>query len=73
VIDRRRFGFGLGAVTALPVMAHARPKGKIGYLHPITIDPSHSTFSILKQTWERLGYQEGLTVLVRSGEGDSQR
>jgi len=73
MIDRRGFGLGLGAATLLPVTAHARPKGKLGYLHPITIDPSHSTFSILKQAWERLGYQEGLTVLVRSGEGDSQR
>jgi len=27
----------------------------------------------LKQAWERLGYQEGLTVLARSGEGDAQR
>jgi len=73
MIDRRGFGLGLGAATLLPVVARARPKGKIGYLHPVTIDPSHSTFSILKQAWDRLGYQEGLTVLVRSGEGDTEQ
>jgi hypothetical protein len=49
VIDRRRFGLGLGTLTLLPVTAHARPKGKIGYLHPDTIDPSHITFLLLKQ------------------------
>ena len=74
MINRRGFGRGLGALTLLfPVRAYARPKGKIGYLHPVTIGPSHSTFTILKQAWERLGYQEGLTVLARSGEGDAQR
>ena len=73
MIDRRRFGLGLGALTLLPVTAHARPKGKIGYLHPVTIDPSHLTFSLLKQAWERLGYQEGQSVLARSGQGDARR
>jgi putative ABC transport system substrate-binding protein len=73
VIDRRIFGLGLGALALLPATAHARPKGKIGYLHPVTIDPSHITFSILKQARERLGYQEALTVLARSGEGDVER
>jgi putative tryptophan/tyrosine transport system substrate-binding protein len=74
VIDRRVFGLGLGALPLLPVTAHARAKGKIGYLHPVTISPSHIhiTFSILKQAWERLGYQEGETVFARSGAGDAQ-
>ena len=57
----------------LPVTAYARPKGKIGYLHPITIDPSHITLSILKQAWERLGYEEGRTVLARSGDGHAKQ
>jgi len=73
MIDRRRFGLGLSAVTLLPVTVHGSSKGKIGYLHPVTIDPSHITFTILKQAWERLGYQEGLTVLAGSGEGDARR
>lgn len=73
VIDRSRFGLGLGAVTLLPATAHGQARGKIGYLHPVTINPSHSTFSILKQAWERLGYQEDLTVLTRSGRGEAQR
>src|SRR5215468_10143642 len=73
VICRRRFGLGLGALTLLPGTAHPRPKGKIGYLHPVTIEPSHITFSILKRAWEHLGYQEGQSVLTRSGEGHAQR
>jgi putative tryptophan/tyrosine transport system substrate-binding protein len=75
VIDRGGFGLGLGALTLLPVTAYARPKGKIGYLHPVTIGPSHIhiTFSILKQAWERLGYQEGGTVFARSGAGKARQ
>jgi ABC-type uncharacterized transport system substrate-binding protein len=72
-MDRRSFGIGLGAVALLPGTAHATARGKIGYLHPVTIEPSHITYSILKQAWERLGYQEGQTVLSRSGKGDAQR
>jgi hypothetical protein len=73
VINRRRFGLTLGALTLLPETARARPKGKIGYLHPVTASPSHITISILKQAWELLGYREGETVLARSGEGNVQR
>ena len=66
-------GSDWGAATVLPVTAYARPKGKIGYLHPVTIDPSHITLSILKQAWERLGYEEGQTVLARSGDGHAKQ
>ena len=73
MINRRVFGLGLGALPLLPVTAYARAKGKIGYLHPVTISASHITFSILKHAWERLGYQEGETVFTRSGAGNAQR
>lgn len=57
-----------------PQLLRAQPvKGKIGYLHPVTKDPNHITFSVLEREWRRLGYVEGQTVLTRSGEGDGQR
>lgn len=57
-----------------PELLRAQPaKGKIGYLHPVTINPNHITFSVLAGEWRRLGYVEGETVLTRSGEGDPQR
>ena len=57
-----------------PQLLQAQPaKGKIGYLHPVTKDPNHITFSVLQEEWRRLGYVEGHTVLTRSGEGDVHR
>jgi ABC-type uncharacterized transport system substrate-binding protein len=55
-----------------PLLAQA-PKGKIGYVHPVTINPSHATFSMLRKEWQRLGYVEGESFLARSGEGDLTR
>jgi putative ABC transport system substrate-binding protein len=73
---RRDFITLLGgtAVAAWPGLLPAQPiTGKIGYLHPVTISPSHVTFSVLRKEWQRLGYIEGKTVLARSGESDPQR
>ncbi len=57
-----------------PQLLRAEPvKGKIGYLHPVTINPNHITFSVLEREWRRLGYVEGETVLTRSGGGEVQR
>ena len=72
---RREFITALGgAAVAWPRAARAQAtKGKIGYLHPITISPSHITFSILRKEWQRLGYVEGETLLARSGEQDLER
>jgi hypothetical protein len=54
-----------------PQLLRAEPvNGKIGYLHPVTISPTHSTFSLLQREWRRLGYVDGETVFARSGEGD---
>lgn len=62
----------LGA--AHPQSLWAQPvKGKIGYLHPVTTNPNHITFSVLEGEWRRLGYVEGKTVLTRSAEGELQR
>jgi putative tryptophan/tyrosine transport system substrate-binding protein len=72
MIDRRLFVKSISAtLTAWPVPVLAQVfKGKIGYLHPVTISPSHITFAILRKEWQRLGYVEGETLLARSGEGD---
>jgi putative ABC transport system substrate-binding protein len=75
MIDRRAFVASIGAaLTGWPerLLAQAT-KGKIGYLHPITISPSHVTFSMLRKEWQRLGYVEGETLLARSGEQDMKR
>jgi putative tryptophan/tyrosine transport system substrate-binding protein len=75
MIDRRVFVASISAALAAwpeQLLAQAA-KGKIGYLHPITISPSHVTFSILRKEWERLGYVDGETLLARSGERDLER
>jgi putative ABC transport system substrate-binding protein len=46
---------------------------KIGYLHQRTIAPDNSTLKILRPEWQRLGYTEGESMLLRSGGGDAQR
>ena len=75
MIDRRIFVGSIGsALAAWPGQLLAQgTKGKIGYLHPITISPGHVTFSILRREWQRLGYVEGETLLARSGDRDLER
>ena len=55
-----------------PLSAQA-PRKKIGYVHPVTISPSHVTFAMLRKEWQRLGYVDGETFLARSGEGNPER
>jgi putative ABC transport system substrate-binding protein len=47
--------------------------GKIGYLHPKAIDPPSPSLTTLRPVWERLGYVEGETVLLRAADGDPKR
>ena len=73
---RRNAVFGAAGLLAVPSLARAqavRPAGKIGYLHPRTIAPDHPTLLALRAVWQRLGYVEGETVLLRSADGDSRR
>ncbi|RZM94787.1 hypothetical protein CWO91_39090 [Bradyrhizobium genosp. SA-3] len=66
--------FAMLGAAHLPQLLRAQPvKGKIGYLHPVTTNPNHITFSVLEREWRRLGYVEGETVLTRSGEGELRR
>lgn len=56
MIDRRAFVASISASLAAwpePLLAQTA-KGKIGYLHPVTISPNHITFSILRKEWQRL-------------------
>ena len=76
MMDRRSFMLGTaGAVSAPSIVLAQSPnvRGKIGYVHPITVGPSHITFSVLQKEWKRLGYVEGETVLVRSANNDPKR
>ncbi len=51
----------------------ARPVRKIGYLHPRTIAPDHPALVVLRAAWNRLGYVEGESVLLRSANDDLSR
>lgn len=67
---------GVLSLVGAPSVARAqpaRPLRKPGYLHPRTIAQDHPTLSILRPVWQRLGYVEGETVLLRSADGDARR
>ena len=71
---RRAFlAFASGALTLLRDPSQARAPGKIGYLHPRTAAPDLPTVTVLRAAWERLGYTEPDTVLLRSAENDPRR
>ena len=75
-MNRRTFVGSVVGVMSAPYLAHAqapRPVGKIGYLHSRTIASNHQTLLVLRPAWQRLGYVEGETVLLRSAEGDPRR
>ncbi|MBL8700800.1 MAG: ABC transporter substrate-binding protein [Alphaproteobacteria bacterium] len=62
---------GMGADAA---RAQApRPPGRIGYLHPRSADADAATVQILRPTWQRLGYVEGDSFVLRGAEGDLAR
>jgi putative tryptophan/tyrosine transport system substrate-binding protein len=76
MIKRRVIISGLLSLIGVPALVSAqstRAAGKIGYLHTTTISPTNYGLSIIRPIWERLGYVDGETVLLRSGEGDPQR
>src|SRR5215207_352391 len=73
---RREIVSGLAGVLATAVIVHAqegRATGKIGYVHPKTIDPTAPSLTILRPVWERLGYSEPETVLLRSADNQPER
>jgi putative ABC transport system substrate-binding protein len=75
-VRRRNFLQNLAGAVAAPALARAqaaRPAGKIGYIHPATIDPDSSLMSMLRPHWRQLGYVEGETILLRTAHGDVAR
>jgi len=76
MIDRRAIVAGLLGAAAAPTIPRAQSKnvpGKIGYLHPTTIDPHHETLAQLATVWRERGYVEGESVFLRSAGGDLAR
>lgn len=72
MITRRN---ALVAATLAPQVLRAQtPRTrKLGYLHGATIAPDSFAMKIFAPVWRRLGYREGETILLRSGEGKSER
>jgi putative ABC transport system substrate-binding protein len=75
-MDRRTFIRSVLGLIGTPYLAQAqapRPAGKIGYLALDPYSPSNSNVLLLKPTWQRLGYVEGETMLLRFAERDARR
>lgn len=73
MIPRRAVIIG---AAALPTAARAqglRPPGRIGYLHPRTVDRDHFTLMALRPVWQRLGYVENDSILLRTAQNDLAR
>ena len=63
---------GLGGIGRSPAQGRGAP-GKIGFVHQRTVAPDSPTVAILRPAWQRLGYVEGETMLLRSADGDVRR
>ena len=73
---RREFIAGLAGLLALPCRASAqtqRAPGRIGFLHPRTVAPDLPTVMVLRVEWEKLGYAEPGSIILRSAEGDPEK
>src|SRR6185369_13440858 len=79
MMDRRMLIRSVLGLIGAPFLAHAqapRPAGKIGYL---ALDPASSgsnvlgNVALLRTAWQRLGYVEGETMLLRFAERDALR
>ena len=77
-MDRRMLIRSVLGLIGAPYLVHAQappPAGKIGYL---ALDPPNSSnvnsnVWLLRPAWQRLGYVEGETMLLRFAERDAQR
>jgi putative ABC transport system substrate-binding protein len=75
-MKRRVFLQSVASAIVAPAIARAqaaKPAGKIGYLHPATIDPGSMMMTNLRPRWRQLGYVEGETILLRTAHGDIAR
>ena len=76
MIERRAVTTGLLSIAGAPGIVRGqspRAMCKIGYLNASSISPPTATLIILRLAWQRLGYVEGETVLLRSAERDLNR
>jgi putative tryptophan/tyrosine transport system substrate-binding protein len=66
---------GLAGAAAWPLgaLAQARAPGRIGYLHPRTAAPDSPTVTVLRTAWEKLGYAEPDSVILRSADDHPER
>jgi putative tryptophan/tyrosine transport system substrate-binding protein len=74
MIDRRVFAVAGIAGIAIPAVMRAqsiRTTSKIGILNMRS--SATATVAIMRPVWQRLGYVEEETVLLRAAEGDAQR
>jgi putative ABC transport system substrate-binding protein len=70
---RRQVIAGLAALLAAPrrtIAETQRAPGRIGFLHPTTVAPNSPTVVVLRSAWEKLGYAEPGSIILRSAEGD---
>jgi putative tryptophan/tyrosine transport system substrate-binding protein len=75
-MKRRRLISSVLGLLGAPGVTHAqaaRAPGKIGYLHGQSIAPEHPTLKALRPVWQKLGYVDGQTVLLRSADDDERR
>ena len=75
-MDRRTLIRSVLGLIGAPYLAHAqapRPAGKIGYLGLDATSSSNANVLLLRPAWQRLGYVEGETMLLRFAERDAQR
>ena len=72
---RRTFIVAAALLTAAPkgATAQGRATRKIGFLHSRTVAPDSPTVRELRPVWERLGYAEPETVLLRSPGDNLER
>jgi len=75
-MDRRTLIRSVLGLIGAPYLVHAqapRPAGKIGYLALDPISPNSGNVLLLRPVWQRLGYVEGETMLLRFAERDALR
>ena len=73
-MKRRTFLAGAGLLIATKGAGLTQsPRNKIGYLHTLSTNPPPVSLSTMRPVWQRLGYVEGETVLLRGADGDPGR
>jgi putative ABC transport system substrate-binding protein len=72
-MKRREFIGLVGGAAALPLATRAQERGKVPRIGVLNLRTGAVTTTVMRPAWERLGYVEGETVLLRAAEGDGTR